>query len=108
MNIKCQGTVLITGSANGIGYQLARIFAHEHYNLVLVDRLAEKLNKIAIEFQKEFGISVKPIIRDLSLSTSPEEIFTELQQAGIKIDILVNNAGFGTYGLFNETNLNIE
>ena len=30
----------------------------------------------------------------------------ELQQAGIKIDILVNNAGFGTYGLFNETNLN--
>jgi len=93
MNIKCQGTVLITGSANGIGYQLARIFAHEHYNLVLVDRLAEKLNKIAIEFQKEFGISVKPIIRDLSLSTSPEEIFTELQQAGIKIDILVNNAG---------------
>lgn len=108
MNIKCQGTVLITGSANGIGYQLARIFAHEHYNLVLVDRLAEKLNKIAIEFQQEFGISVKPIIKDLSLSTSPEEIFTELQQAGIKIDILVNNAGFGTYGLFNETNLNIE
>jgi short-subunit dehydrogenase len=43
MNIKYQGTVLITGSANGIGYQLARIFAHNNYNLVLVDRVGEKI-----------------------------------------------------------------
>jgi uncharacterized protein len=108
MNIKCQGTVLITGSANGIGYQLARIFASKNYNLVLVDRDAENLRKIVIDFEKKFGISVKPIIKDLSVSTSPQEIFTELQEAGIKINILVNNAGFGTYGLFNETNLNTE
>ncbi|MBJ7295012.1 MAG: short-chain dehydrogenase [Anabaena sp. LE011-02] len=108
MNIKCQGTVLITGSANGIGYQLARIFAHNNYNLVLVDRVGEKLTKIAVDFVEEFGISVKPIIKDLSISTSPEEILSELQEAGIKVDILVNNAGFGTYGLFNETNLNNE
>jgi short-subunit dehydrogenase len=108
MNIKYQGTVLITGAANGIGYQFARIFAHEKYNLVLVDRESEKLTKIAVDFQKEFGVSVKPIIKDLSISTSPEEIFTELQQAGIKVDILVNNAGFGTHGLFHETNLKTE
>ena len=50
MNIKCQGTVLITGAANGIGYQLARIFAHNNYNLVLVDRVGEKLTKIAVDF----------------------------------------------------------
>ena len=48
MNIKCQGTVLITGSANGIGYQLARIFAHNNYNLVLVDRVGEKITKIEL------------------------------------------------------------
>jgi short-subunit dehydrogenase len=108
MNVKCQKTVLITGSANGIGYQLARIFAHENYNLVLVDRVDEKLTKIAVDFQKEFGVSVKPIIKDLSISISPEEIFTELQEAGIKVDILVNNAGFGNHGLFNETDLSTE
>ena len=108
MNTKCQGTVLITGAASGIGYQLARIFAHNNYNLVLVDRLAEKITKIAIDFAEEFRISVKPIIKDLSISTSPEEIFTELQEAGIKVDILVNNAGFGNHGLFHETNLNTE
>jgi short-subunit dehydrogenase len=108
MNIKCRETVLITGSASGIGYQLARIFAHENYNLVLVDRLGEKLQIIAVELAEEFGIFVKTITKDLSISTSPKEIFTELQQVGIKVDILVNNAGFGNHGLFYETNLNTE
>ena len=74
----------------------------------MVDRLAEKITKIAIDFAEEVRISVKPIIKDLSISTSPEEIFTELQQSGIKVDILVNNAGFGNHGLFHETNLNTE
>jgi short-subunit dehydrogenase len=108
MNIKCQGTALITGSASGIGYQLARIFAAENYHLVLVDRDGGKLLDIAADFQKEFGISVINIIKDLSIPTSPQEIFTELQQAGVKVDILVNNAGFGNHGLFHETDLNNE
>ncbi|MBK1986822.1 SDR family oxidoreductase [Sphaerospermopsis aphanizomenoides BCCUSP55] len=103
--IQCQETALITGAASGIGYQLACIFASANYNLVLVDRNEFKLLEIAIDFKEKFDILVKTIVKDLSIPTSPEEIFTELQQAGVHIDILVNNAGFGTYGLFNETNL---
>jgi short-subunit dehydrogenase len=103
-----QKTALITGAASGIGYQLACIFALNHYNLVLVDRMGEKLLDIADQFQKKFSIFVKTIVKDLSIPTAPEEIFTELKQEAIKIDVLVNNAGFGIYGLFNETNLNTE
>jgi short-subunit dehydrogenase len=101
-------TALITGAANGIGYELASVFAMNGYNLVLVDRMANKLAEVAEKLQKQFGIFVKPIVKDLSIQTSPEEIFTELQQELIKIDVLVNNAGFGLHGLFNETNLNTE
>ncbi|MBD2344272.1 SDR family NAD(P)-dependent oxidoreductase [Anabaena subtropica] len=99
---------LITGAASGIGYELAYIFAQNNYNLVLVDRVEEKIQEIAVTFPKEFGIFVKSIVKDLSKPTSPEEIFLELQQENIKVDVLVNNAGFGTYGLFNETNLTDE
>ncbi|MBD2294656.1 SDR family oxidoreductase [Anabaena sphaerica FACHB-251] len=112
MNIKgqlqCQETVLITGAASGIGYQLACIFASENYHLVLVDRNEIKLLEIAVYFQEKFNSLVKTIVKDLSIASSPEEIFTELQQADIQVDVLVNNAGFGTYGLFNETSLNHE
>lgn len=108
MNTTHKQTALITGAASGIGYELVCIFAENDYNLVLVDWAKEKLEEIAIEFQDKFGISVKPIVRDLSKTTSPEEIFQEVEQANIKVDVLVNNAGFGTYGLFNDTNLTDE
>ncbi|MBN3958702.1 SDR family oxidoreductase [Nostoc sp. NMS8] len=103
-----QKTAFITGAAGGIGYELACIFAAHNYNLVLVDRNEPKLVEIAVKFQKEFGIFVKTIVKDLSTSTAPEEIFTELQLADINVDVLVNNAGFGIYGLFHETDLAAE
>jgi short-subunit dehydrogenase len=109
MNIKkelqLKQTALITGAASGIGYQLACLFAAENYNLVLVDRNESRLSEISVEFQEKYPIIVKDIVKDLSISTSPQEIFAELQTANIKVDVLVNNAGFGTYGLFNETSL---
>jgi uncharacterized protein len=101
-------TALITGAANGIGYELAYIFAQNDYNLVLIDRIETKLQRVALYFQEQFSISVKTIVKDLSKITSPEEIFLELQAENIQVDVLVNNAGFGTYGFFHETNLTDE
>lgn len=101
-------TALITGASSGIGYELAQLFAGDRYNLVLVARSADQLNQIANEFQKQFGILVKIIPLDLSLSDAPEKVFRELQTERIEIDVLVNNAGFATYGFFAEADLNTE
>ncbi|MBE8968493.1 SDR family oxidoreductase, partial [Nostocales cyanobacterium LEGE 12452] len=101
-------TALITGASGGIGYEFVKLFAQDGYNLVLVARSVDKLNKIADEFKKKFGIDVKVISKDLSNPSAPEEIFRELEQASINVDVLVNNAGFATYGLFNEIDLNAE
>lgn len=101
-------TALITGASGGIGYEFVKLFAQEGYNLVLIARSGEKLAQIAKDLKQKYSIAVKVITKDLSNTTSSEEIFQELQQENITVDILVNNAGFATYGLFNETNLNIE
>lgn len=102
---KQQKTALITGAASGIGYELARFFADDGYNLVLVDRNDESLVNVAHELKDNFQILVTLITKDLSISTSPLEIFTQLQQKSIHIDVLVNNAGFGNYGFFSATDL---
>ena len=101
-------TALITGSASGIGYELARFFADDGYKLVLVDRNEKLLASVADEFESKFNSSVTTITKDLSQANAPLEIFTELQQKSIHVDVLVNNAGFGHYGFFSATNLESE
>lgn len=97
--------VLITGASSGIGHELSKLFARDGYNLVLVARNEQKLKQIANELKENFGISAKVILKDLSNTNSPKEIFDKLQQESVRIDILVNNAGFGVYGVFSETSL---
>ncbi len=101
-------TALVTGASSGIGYELAKCFARDGYNLVLVARSADELQKISAQLTSEYGVSAKVIVKDLSASTSPQKIFEEVQAEGIAIDILVNNAGFGTYGSFSETSIKDE
>ncbi|MDO9399518.1 MAG: SDR family oxidoreductase [bacterium] len=98
-------TALITGASSGIGCELSKLFARDGYNLVLVARNKQRLEQVADELREKFGISTKVVPKDLSVTTSPKEIFDELQQESIQIDILVNNAGFGVYGVFSETDI---
>lgn len=92
--------VLITGASSGIGLELARLFARDGNNLVLVARREELLNKIAGELNSDFGVEVEVITKDLTLGKSSDEIFMQLKDR--EIDIVVNNAGFGAVGPFSE------
>ena len=92
--------VLITGASSGIGLELARLFARDGNNLVLVARREELLNKIAGELNSDFGVEVEVITKDLTLGKSTDEIYAQLKDR--EIDIVVNNAGFGAVGPFSE------
>lgn len=93
-------SALITGASGGIGYELAKLFANDHHNLVLVARNPPKLAQFADELQRQFGISVKAISLDLTAAPAPQFLFDQLQREGIAVDILVNNAGYGRFGEF--------
>jgi uncharacterized protein len=95
-------TALITGASSGIGYELAKLFANDHNNLVLVARSGPKLSQFADELQRQFGISARPFALDLSAAPAPQFLFDQLQRESIAVDILVNNAGYGCRGEFAE------
>jgi len=92
-------TVLITGASGGIGYELAKLFARDHHNLILVARSGEKLEQAATDL-KALGISAHTYALDLAAPTAPKFLFDQLQSAGMSVDILINNAGFGAFGEF--------
>lgn len=96
-------TALITGASSGIGYELAKLFAHDGYNLVLVARNREALTQLAEDLEGQYGISVRSIAKDLSIPSSPHEIYEELQKESERVDALVNCAGLGISGFFSET-----
>ena len=93
-------TALITGASGGIGYELAKLFAQDHYNLVLVARSAGRLSQLADELQRQHETSVKVIPLDLTSALAPQFLFDQLQREDSAVDVLVNNAGFGKRGEF--------
>ena len=96
-------TALITGASGGIGADLARLFAKNGNDVVLVARSKEKLDALSDELRKAHAIQVRVLPADLSKSTEPQRIFRELEQARVEVEYLVNNAGVGVVGKFAET-----
>ncbi|MDD8018188.1 MAG: SDR family oxidoreductase [Bacteroidota bacterium] len=101
-------TALITGASGGIGYELAKLFAKDGCNLVLVARNADKLQTIASNLQTEYAVTAHIVPLNLSLPNSPDELFQFTQRHNIAVDYLVNNAGFGLVGKFVESDLSTE
>ena len=93
-------TALITGASSGIGLELAKEFAKDKINLIIVARTEGKLKELAAELQNKFGITVHILAKDLSNYNTAKEIFDWCNQNNIAVDYLVNNAGFGDFGFF--------
>jgi len=95
---------LITGGTSGIGYELAKAFATNGHNLILVARDEAELTITRNELL-ELGVDVKIISKDLFDKQAPFELYEEICSQGYDVNILVNNAGQGQYGEFAETNI---
>ena len=92
---------LITGASTGIGYELAKLFAKDRHNLILVARDEGKLETAKNELSK-YNVEVKILSLDLSKSEDIQGLFNYVEMNKLNVDILVNNAGIGTFGDFSE------
>ena len=94
------GTALITGASSGIGLELAKLFARDGYDLVLVARRVERLERLGRELAGQHGIAFRAVGADLAAPDAPATLVRGLAAESVVVDVLVNNAGFGALGPF--------
>jgi hypothetical protein len=93
--------ILITGSNSGIGLSLAQLASRDSKKIILHGRDVQKLEAVASEFRAN-GISVESVALDLSKPGSAQHLFNYIEQQGWEVSELINNAGFGSFGRFDE------
>lgn len=89
---------LITGASSGIGREMAIYLSELGYDLILVARDKERLNKLDNDLKTE----VVTYSYDLSDIQNCYKLYNKIK--GEKIDIVINNAGYGLFGSYKEVN----
>lgn len=96
---------LVTGATSGIGYELAKVFAQNGYNLIIVARSSDELQNKSEEISSQYSVEVISLAKDLFNANAAFELYEEVKAKGIVVNVLVNDAGQGVYGPFIETDI---
>lgn len=88
---------LITGASAGIGRSFAEALARRDYDLILVARTTERIERLARELADRHAVRAEAWTSDLSSDAGREEVAGRIA-ALPRLDLLVNNAGFATNG----------
>lgn len=87
-------TVVITGSARGLGYELAKEFKKRNYNVVLSDILKDKLIEAKENLNNEIGNGkVISVVCDVTNENDLQNLLKEAIKNFNSVDIWINNAG---------------
>jgi short-subunit dehydrogenase len=89
-------TALITGASAGIGEEFARQLAGRGYDLILVARRRDRLERLAEQLPTTAHVVECDLVSDAA------KLPGEVEKLGVDIDLLVNNAGFGLRGHFTD------
>lgn len=92
--------MLITGASAGLGAALAREYAQRGWDIVLVARRINRLEALAAEISKEFGVKTHAIQADLFDTKAADKLISSLKVKRLKVDGLINNAGYGHPGAY--------
>jgi short-subunit dehydrogenase len=88
----------VTGASSGIGFELAKVFAENGFDLIVAAE-DEELEPAARELNQIAG-SVQAVRVDLSRPEGVEKLYEKMTADGRPIDALALNAGIGAGGDF--------
>ena len=83
---------VISGASSGLGKQMARAFAKQRANLVILARRMERLEELKEELEKD-NIKVLPIKCDVTSTEDINNAAALAEKEFGKVDILINCAG---------------
>lgn len=87
-------TVVITGSARGLGLEMAKVFRKNSLNVVISDLNEEKLNVAKLELEKiESSSEIKTCVCNVTNSNDITNLIEFTKKECGHIDIWINNAG---------------
>ncbi len=87
-------SVVITGSARGLGFEMAKLFKENNVNVVISDLNEENLKNTKKELDKITSSSkVEYCVCDVTNSTDLQNLVTFTKETFGAIDIWINNAG---------------
>lgn len=94
---------LVTGASGGIGLELAKEFAKNGHDLIIVARTSDKLNMLKADLEKKYNVKVEVFVADLLSEEERNKLYLYTQSANMEVDILINNAGFGDSNAYLDT-----
>lgn len=97
---------VITGAANGIGYEIANKFSQSGYDLILCDIDEERLSRICKSLEK-FNVKISSLACDLRKYSSITNLYRYSLDTFNKINVLISNAGIHYQGNFNDVTENV-
>ena len=87
-------TVVITGSARGLGYEMAKCFRKKNFNVIISDIMKKDIEKAKEELLKIKGEGeVLDIVCDITKTNDIDNLIKETKKKFNTIDFWINNAG---------------
>ena len=86
---------VVTGASAGLGLQMAKAFANQGANIVLLARRMNLLEANAKAISEEFGVEALPIACDITDTAAVQNAVRMTMEKFGRVDILMNNAGTG-------------
>jgi NAD(P)-dependent dehydrogenase (short-subunit alcohol dehydrogenase family) len=97
MDLQLKGKVaVVTGGSVGIGLAIARGLAAEGTDLVLCARDSDRLETVAGQISKDFGVRVEHVAADMATAAGTQTLAARVTEGFGGADILINNAGTGS------------
>ncbi|WP_339382838.1 SDR family NAD(P)-dependent oxidoreductase [Microcoleus asticus] len=91
---------VVTGASSGIGYELAKQFARNRFDL-LVTSTGSSIDEATKSF-KGLGAKVETLQTDLATDDGVETLYKHIHKTGRPVDAIAIHAGVGVGGEFTE------